>query len=471
MTLEEIRNILTDEQYQGFELIVKSINENRNMYLLKGVAGSGKTTLISMVMRYYNVKHPDKIIACTATTNKAVKVIKDKVNIIHNSVLYSTVHKQLKLKEKIVNGNQLFIADFSNLHNEIIPSIVFVDEASMISNLAPKINNVQGISLWENLLEFAMKGNVKFIFIGDFAQIPPVGEEICILNKPETIKKHKIEVYELNNVVRQAAGSPIIQLASYVRNHQNYKILQYDYQDVHTSQGNVSIWPRNNQKAILKKIQELVTDLQYSLNSDFTRCITWSRASGTNLNKAIRIMIFGEEAKRYKYIIGEKLIANKPIFIKDVLSNDMKVVFTTSDEFTIVDYTVGVSQGEKPDGSDTFNCYYLTVRSDFDGTIIENVPAMHESSEDHYNSYVNNIKKIASETHNNALWKWYYRFIERFADVSYAYSITAHKAQGSTFIHCNVVENDIYKNWKVLERNQILYTAYTRPSHSLNLIR
>ena len=84
----------------------------------------------------------------------------------------------------------------------------------------------------------------------------------------------------------------------------------------------------------------------------------------------------------------------------------------------------------------------------------------------------NKLKKTAIETRGkNKSWIKYYDFLRRYADVSYAYAITAHKSQGSTYETAFVLEDDIDVNPNVVERNRIKYTAYTRSSKKLYVVK
>ena len=68
-------------------------------------------------------------------------------------------------------------------------------------------------------------------------------------------------------------------------------------------------------------------------------------------------------------------------------------------------------------------------------------------------------------------WLHYYNFLRRYADVNYSYAITAHKSQGSTYNTTFVLEDDINMNLDVVERNRIKYTAYTRASKKVYVLR
>ncbi len=468
-TLEKIYEYLTEEQKQGFDFILDFIKtDNTNLFaLMTGVAGSGKTTIISMFIRYFVQNHPMLTLACTATTNKAVKVLRNKVG-VDSGVEFTTVHKQLNLKEKITdNGTQLFLPDFSADSNS--PFLIIVDESSMISNYKHKYEK-ESKSLWETILQCAEHHKTKFLFVGDFCQIPPVNEKKCVLDMPETQLKYNIKRFDLLKVVRQAQGSPIIQLATYIREHINHYLLDYNYHDIKTSFGAVAIWNRNQPVKVLANTKELFTDKEYLNNSDFVRIVSYTNESNRKLNHVIRNMIFNINSERVPLVVNEKLIANKPIFIKYPYDPyKFELVFNTSDEFTVLDFRVDIDKGRKPDGSDDFKCLRTTVKDILDE--VHEITIIHPDDKRRYDAFVQGIANAAKATYNKQLWHYFYNVQKRFANVSYAYTLTGHKSQGSTFTHCIVVENDIYTNRDHVERNKILYVAYTRPTDTLNLIK
>jgi ATP-dependent exoDNAse (exonuclease V) alpha subunit len=100
------------------------------------------------------------------------------------------------------------------------------------------------------------------------------------------------------------------------------------------------------------------------------------------------------------------------------------------------------------------------------------IDILHESSQSEFNRIANNLKQIAIEKKGKEKsWVKYYDFLRRFADVSYAYAITAHKSQGSTYTTAFVLEDDIDVNIDVIERNRIKYTSYTRSSKKLYVLK
>jgi hypothetical protein len=82
-----------------------------------------------------------------------------------------------------------------------------------------------------------------------------------------------------------------------------------------------------------------------------------------------------------------------------------------------------------------------------------------------------NAEKFLSSNINKYLWKDYYEnMIEPFADISYGYAITCHKAQGSNFYNVFVDAHDIFKNTKLEEMKKCLYTAFSRTQNKLFIL-
>jgi len=98
---------------------------------------------------------------------------------------------------------------------------------------------------------------------------------------------------------------------------------------------------------------------------------------------------------------------------------------------------------------------------------------VHEDSEAAFAKILDSLKKIAVKCPPNEKgWKWkeYYEMKEHFAEIKYNYAITAHKAQGSTYDNCMVIDWDLSQNPTVIERNRIRYVAITRPRKLLFMV-
>lgn len=191
------------------------------------------------------------------------------------------------------------------------------------------------------------------------------------------------------------------------------------------------------------------------------------------MNNIVRRIIFGEDESKTKILVGEKLIANTPIIIQGNL-----ILFNTNDEFSVESTKVK----EKNMMLKTFSpavevklkfydavVTYLNDEDEIEKTSIE---ILHEDSQIEFGKIANLLKlKAIEKKGRDRSWLDYYDFMRNFADVSFAYAITAHKSQGSTYNTTFVIEDDIDENYNVVERNRIKYTAYTRSSKKVYVLK
>jgi len=184
------------------------------VFLLKGFAGTGKTTLVSaLVAAVTQVKLKTVLLA---PTGRAAKVLSGycgrSAQTIHKKIYFPNItpegHLKLTLKEN-KHSNTLFV----------------VDEASMIpdSEHNNRFGNYTGRDLLSDLIAFVYnKKNCFMILVGDTAQLPPVGLDISPALDPKNTHHFShlsLGTHELAQVVRQAKDSRILQNATRVRQH------------------------------------------------------------------------------------------------------------------------------------------------------------------------------------------------------------------------------------------------------------
>jgi exodeoxyribonuclease-5 len=218
-----------------------------------------------------------------------------------------------------------------------------------------------------------------------------------------------------------------------------------------------------------------VTD-EFVKDSEYAKIIAWRNKTVSTMNAIIRKAIYGEISETSKILNGEKLIANNPVIQDDA------VILNTNEEFTVESFSLNSEElsliiSENPD-DDTMKVnlkYYDTIVSlvDDDGDLIKyNIEILHEDSEHEFQKVANILKLKAIQTKGrNKSWIRYYGFIRRYADVNFAYAISCHKSQGSTYNTTFVLDDDIDMNWNIVERNRIKYTAYTRASRKLYVLK
>jgi len=225
-----------------------------------------------------------------------------------------------------------------------------------------------------------------------------------------------------------------------------------------------------------ERLKEYFKTDRFAKDSEYAKIIAWRNKTVDTMNGIIRNVIYGEEARTSKILLGEKLIANNPVI------QEGYVVLNTNEEFTVTAFDVKtdnlrfmISKNPDDEPVDLTIKYYDTdvvYISDNDEEIKVGIEILHEDSEVEFNKFANVLRLRAIEKRGaDKSWLHYYNFLRRYADVNFAYAITAHKSQGSTYNTTFVLEDDINMNLDVVERNRIKYTAYTRASKKVYVLR
>lgn len=268
-------------------------NPDEKIIILEGYAGTGKSTVISSLFK--NSAYSKLKVCMSATTNKAVQVLKKMGDLGNKKVDYLTIHKLLRIKRTIdSDGKQHFITSFdetSDSRNKKCKSIysynvVVIDESSMINN-----------SMFKDLEIISTKIPGKIIFVGDRNQLPPVNQTLS-----NVFTTDKYQNIQLIKIMRATGNNKIIDLSNYIRTsiaeQNNLKLKQFkdDHVFIHRKQLN---WLN----CYIEKIVELSKNeksviLAYTNN----RCNV--------INFAVRSILFTPEQLSQKYVPGEHIIFN-----------------------------------------------------------------------------------------------------------------------------------------------------------------
>lgn len=200
----------TQQQQESFVLLeefLRAFNPN-NCFLLKGYAGTGKTTIISAIVKILPILQKKSVLL--APTGRAAKVMR-----YYSGRQALTIHKKIYRKKKAATLNLDFTLA-ENLHEN---TLFIIDEASMISDSGESFFSR---SLLDDLIRYVQSGtNCSLLFVGDTAQLPPVGMmESPALDQNYLEANYQLRVfhYELREVVRQQQTSGILFNATRVRN-------------------------------------------------------------------------------------------------------------------------------------------------------------------------------------------------------------------------------------------------------------
>ncbi len=199
----------TGQQLEVFDLLGKflPLGEGDECFLLKGYAGTGKTTIISALVRILPRLRLRSVLL--APTGRAAKVISN-----YSGRKAFTIHKRIYRKKVALSPEMSFVLSENLSEN----TVFIVDESSMISDGR---HDYSGASLLRDLISYVYNGkNCKLMLVGDTAQLPPVGSDQSPALLPKTLTGHfglNVFTYELTDVVRQAKESGILHNATAVR--------------------------------------------------------------------------------------------------------------------------------------------------------------------------------------------------------------------------------------------------------------
>jgi exodeoxyribonuclease-5 len=468
----DVDSLNVDQRRAFDKLCAFLMSPDDSVYVIKGWAGTGKTYCVSLFVKYVlEIVYPTKNwyrIAVTGPTNKSVRVIRKTSGIRSTRVTFQTIHKLLGLKEKItMEGKQEFVNDGDFKPSINSTKLLIIDEVSMLND-----------DLFEKILEY--RGKTKIICMGDPAQIPPVGRPDCIPFREELAESYKIKTVDLRTIMRQQEGNSIIETSVLIRSDLGRSVGLVDPVTRINPKGEgiqfLNLNLAETRKDFPKLLESYFKTEKFKNDSEYAKVIAWRNKTVSTMNDLIRNVIYGEESKRSKILAGEKLIANNPIIQEGM------IILNTNDEFSVVDYVVKtdklrfmLSKNPDDDPVDISLKFYdakVVYLNDNDEEIFEDIEILHEDSEAEFKKFANVLRLRALERRGaDKTWLHYYNFLRRYADVSYSYSITAHKSQGSTYNTTFVLEDDIDMNLDIIERNRIKYTAYTRASKKVYVLK
>lgn len=273
----EKQNILL-EKLSGF-IFDKDPNA---LFLLKGYAGTGKTTTISTVVN--NLWKAGQKAVLLAPTGRAAKVISG-----YSKKQALTIHKKIYFPKKQGNGNVNFVLQ-PNKHTN---TLFIVDEASMIPDSPQSSKLFENGSLLDDLISYVYAGkNCKLILIGDTAQLPPVQLDISPALESQRLTLHYDKVVteiELDEVMRQHENSGILVNATtlryYLQSNMHHVEFDMNFPDI--------IRLRDGYE-----IQDAIVDAyDGDIGVEDTAIIVRSNKRANQYNQQIRYKVRGQESE------------------------------------------------------------------------------------------------------------------------------------------------------------------------------
>jgi exodeoxyribonuclease-5 len=462
MTTQELHKILLQhfpfETNTGQRNLLIELSEfisgnNGHIFLLKGYAGTGKTTIVRTLVKTLPILKAKTFLL--APTGRAAKVLTN-----YTKQQAFTIHKKIYGKHQTYDGAFVFQLR-PNMHSD---TLFVVDEASMIAHSGGLNSN--GSSVLDDLMSYVFSGNnCKLLLIGDTAQLPPVGLDISPALDAAYLKAsyhYDISQFELTEVMRQNEHSGILVNATAIRNKMKSKdslmphFILNKYKDVIRINGD--------------ELEDEINNAYNNFGVEDTMIICRSNKRANIFNQQIRARIRWQENElssgdymmvvknNYFWLPEESkagFIANGDIIqlMRIGKIQEMHGFRFADARIKMIDY---------PD-EPTFDTRLLldTIMSDSPALSNEDNKRLYESVLADYSDIGNKkerIKKVKEDMFFNAL------------QVKFSYAITCHKAQGGQW-PCVFVEQGYLTNEMInLEYLRWLYTAVSRASSKLYLV-
>lgn len=383
--LEQKIGITYDESQKN--AIITSLNNN--FTITTGGPGTGKTTIIKGIIRMLvDTCHiSPQNIALLAPTGRASRKLIEVCNI----PAY-TIHKYLGWDK----DNNTFSHNEINVCKE---EYIIVDEASMIDTM---------------LMFSLLKGtrlDSKFIFIGDYYQLPSVSQGQVL---KDMIDSEVLDVIKLNNLYRQKDGNYIINLAHEIKNKElsdNFLTKKEDYNFIEVDNDYVLTSIKD---IILKALEKGYREKDIQVLAPMYK----SQNGIDNLNKMLQEIFNPKSNDKNELTVGNKIYREGDKILE--LVNDSDNSISNGDLGYIINITNKEKNGNKKN----------EIIVDFDGNIVSFSP-------------------------------------DKFINITHGYAISVHKSQGGEF---NMVIIPFVNSFKRMLYNKLIYTAVTRAKSKLILI-
>lgn len=451
---KNLGNTPTDDQSDTLKKIADYITGNTNdvIFLLTGYAGTGKTSLISSVVKTLDLLRMRSVLL--APTGRAAKVLSS-----FAGKQSFTIHKKIYRQKSSKDGIGSFVLD-RNLHKD---TYFIVDEASMVSNSSNDLSLFGSGKLLDDLIEYVYSGtDCKLLIAGDTAQLPPVGSVLSPALDPDSLREYGFGLIstELKQVVRQSEDSGVLMNATSVR----LQIAEHEL--VHPS-----LDCENFKDIIRISGEELIEEISTSYGTcglEGTIIVVYSNKQANRYNQGIRNRIFFREEEisagdmvmvvKNNYFLTEDeedsgFIANGDIAeVKRIRKYEEKFGFRFADmllKFT--DYDLEI---ESKVMLDVLQLDTPSLPPEKSRELFQNVLSDYL----YIKTRRKQIEAVRNDPYFNAL------------QVKFSYAVTCHKAQGGQWQRVFIDQGMFNRQEITIDYLRWFYTAITRATDRLYLV-
>ncbi|MCP9806164.1 AAA family ATPase [Cyanobium sp. T1B-Tous] len=434
-------------------------------FVLSGYAGTGKTFLSMRLLA--QVEATGLCWTVVAPTHKAVGVLRSHLALAGLSPTWfpSTIHRLLRLKlkrqrdlERCEETEQTAMA-LEHL------GLVLIDEASMVDS-----------TLLEISLRCAHPFRTRLVFVGDPAQLPPVGEpESPVFSLGRACRA------ELREVVRHQG--PVLRLASGLRQGALPCRRPPALPPIRTATGQVALLERG---AWLEAAQAALRRSAETDNPDLARILCYTNRSLEQLVPIARRALHGEMADQLPVLPGEVLITRAAVMAPacregEDAAEEPDMVLGTNRELVVRDVTP-----ERCDLAD-FGIATADLGGDLCPPVIDTLMAKVEAGDSQLSlrllpplgtagrsaleavlARLRQRARDAGKQEGKGLWRRFFLVRDAFASLGPAAVLTVHRSQGSTFAEV-FVDGDVFWPSDLVLRRQLVYVAVSRASQAVTL--
>jgi ATP-dependent exoDNAse (exonuclease V) alpha subunit len=427
------------------------------IFVIKGYAGTGKTTIVSSLVQSMPAVNGKTVLL--APTGRAAKVLSN-----YTKKQAFTIHKKIYYRKPIDGGGMAFTLQ-QNLHTD---TIFIIDEASMISSSGGLNDSGMfgGGSLLDDLISYVFNGtNCKLIFIGDTAQLPPVGLDVSPALDIEFLKasySFQVDWVELTEVVRQTENSGILTNATAIRNQ---------IKEGGNSKPNFIL---NSFKDIVRiggdELEDALNDAYNKFGAEDSMVICRSNKRANIFNQQIRARIRWQENELssgdYMMVVKNNYFwlpeESKAGFIANGDIIQLMSIGKIQEMYGFRFADVRMRMIDYPDEPELETRLLLdTIMSESPALSQAENKRLYESVSADYGDFADKrmrLKKVKEDGFFNAL------------QVKFSYAVTCHKAQGGQW-PCVFVEQGYLTDEMInTEYLRWLYTAVSRASEKLYLV-
>lgn len=452
---KDLGNTPTSDQSEALKKIAGYICDNNNdvIFLMTGYAGTGKTSIISSVVKTLDLLRMRSVLL--APTGRAAKVLAS-----YSDRPAYTIHKKIYRQKSSKDGLGSFSLD-RNLHKD---TFFIVDEASMVSNSSNDSTIFGSGRVLDDLIEYVYSGiDCKLILVGDTAQLPPVGSAVSPALNRSILGEYGFGLIscELHQVMRQSESSGILMNATRLR----LQVAENDL--IHPAIDCV------NYKDILRLSSE---ELIEEISSAYGKCgmegtiiVVNSNKQANRYNQGIRNRIFFREeeistgdmvmvVKNNYFILDEEedgtgFIANGDIAeVRRIRKYEERYGFRFADMvLKFPDYNLEI---ESKVMMDVLHLDTPALPSDKSKELYQNILADYL----HLKTRAKQSEAVKNDPYFNAL------------QIKFAYAVTCHKAQGGQWERVFIDQGMFNRNEITIDYLRWLYTALTRATEKLYLV-